>query len=66
MLFVQAFFPLIDGLTSLALTGFETVKAYLSVKITKYNKQIKEMTQPSDSVKNKIGFIQEEDDDDIL
>lgn len=34
---VQMFFPLIDGLTALLLSGLEALKGYFGLKVTEYN-----------------------------
>lgn len=60
MLFVNSIFPLLDGLTSLALTWIEAVKAKLSTKIAAYNVQIKQ-TANQEEVKRSIGFIVEDE-----
>lgn len=60
MLFVNSIFPLLDGLTSLALTWIEAVKAKLSIKIATYNMQIKQVAN-QEEVKHSIGFVVEDE-----
>lgn len=60
MLFVNSIFPLLDGLTSLALTWLEMVKAQMSTKIALCNAQIKQAANQED-VKRAIGFVCEDE-----
>ena len=60
---VSFILPILDGLASLVLTIFETVKGYFSLKIAKYNKQLTEIRDSNEDFKplHKIGFNFEED-----
>lgn len=57
MLAVQAGFPILDSIVSLILTMLEALKGYFSLKITKFNNQIKDTLAPPDVPHmNAIGF----------
>ena len=65
MLMVQMFFPLIDGLTALILSGLEALKGYFSIKVTEYNAKMRKMVMEDDESKmNPIGFAYEEEEED--
>jgi hypothetical protein len=66
MLMVQTFFPLIDGITSVILSGLEAIKGYFGMKIAEYNHRIRKLSSEESDVKNSIGFSynnQEEEED---
>lgn len=62
---VQAFFPLIDGITAVLLTALEALKGYFGIKVAEYNSQIHKIAleDENDTPKRKIGFTMEEEDD---
>lgn len=65
MIVVQAFFPLIDGIVAVILSGLEALKGYFGLKITEYNTKIRKLSIQEDK-KNLIGFsYQEEEKDDV-
>lgn len=55
ILLISLILPIIEGLTGLLLTIIEVAKGYFSVKITKYNLQLKQMSEPNED-KHVIGF----------
>lgn len=55
MIVVQAFFPLIDGIVAVILSGLEALKGYFGLKITEYNTKIRKLSIQEDK-KNLIGF----------
>lgn len=58
------FFPLIDGLTALLLSGLEALKGYFSLKITEYNARMRRIaTEDDEPTMNPIGFTLKEEDD---
>ena len=62
MLMVQAFFPLIDGVTGVILSGLEAIKGYFAMKITEYNNRIRKINTESDA-SNSIGFRYEDQEE---
>lgn len=61
---VQAFFPLIDGITAVLLTALEALKGYFGIKVAKYNNQIRQITMTEEEPnKPLIGFCRQEDED---
>lgn len=62
---VQAFFPLIDGITAVILAALEALKGYFGIKVAEYNSQIRKITleDEDDKPKRRIGFIMGEEDD---
>lgn len=61
---VQAFFPLIDGVTAVLLAGLEALKGYFGIKVAEYNARIRKISLEDDeSKKRPIGFVMEEEDD---
>ena len=50
ILFCQIISPLIDGIASLLLTMLEVAKGYFSIKVAKYNKQMKKITFEDEEV----------------
>ena len=62
MLMVQAFFPLIDGVTAVLLAGLEALKGYFGIKVAEYNMRIRKITD-DEPKKRPIGFVVEEEDD---
>ena len=63
MLMAQMLIPLIDGITSVLLTGLEALKGYFGYKITEYNTSIRKLACEEESVKNKIGFSIDEEEE---
>jgi hypothetical protein len=63
VLLISLIIPVVEGLTSLLLTIIEVIKGYFSVKITKYNLQLKEMSATEDTAKPVIGFGCYEEED---
>ena len=63
MLMVQMFFPLIDGLTALLLSGLEALKGYFSLKVTEYNARMRKIVEEDEPTMNPIGFTLKEEDD---
>ena len=65
---VQAFFPLIDGITAVALAGLEALKGYFGIKVAEYNARIRKISLEDDEPKKRpIGFTafkEEEEEDD--
>ena len=59
---VQAFFPLIDGVTAVLLTGLEALKGYFGIKVAEYNMRIRKISD-DEPKKSPIGFVMEEEDD---
>jgi hypothetical protein len=62
MLMVQAFFPLIDGVTAALLTGLEALKGYFGIKVAEYNMRIRKISD-EESKKRPIGFVMEKEND---
>lgn len=62
MLMVQAFFPLIDGVTAVLLAGLEALKGYFGIKVAEYNMRIRKISD-DEPKKKPIGFAMEEEDD---
>jgi hypothetical protein len=62
MLMVQAFFPLIDGVTAVLLAGLEALKGYFGIKVAEYNMRIRKISD-DELKKRPIGFVMEEEDD---
>lgn len=60
---VQMFFPLIDGLTALLLSGLEALKGYFSLKVTEYNARMRKIVEEDEPTMNPIGFTLKEEDD---
>lgn len=67
---VQAFFPLIDGITAVVLAGLEALKGYFGIKVAEYNACIRKISLEDDEPKKRlIGFTtfeeegEEEDDE---
>lgn len=65
ILLVSLIIPVVEGLTGLLLTIIETIKGYFSIKITKYNMQLKQMSVEDDT-KTIIGFGDYEEDNNGL
>ena len=63
----QSLLPLLDGLTTVILSGFEALKGYFGMKIAEYNNRIRKINLDDDSKNKKpIGFYcdtQEDEDD---
>lgn len=62
MLMVQAFLPLIDGVTAVLLAGLEALKGYFGIKVAEYNMRIRKISD-DEPKKRPIGFVMEEEDD---
>lgn len=60
---VQMFFPLIDGLTALLLSGLEALKGYFGLKVTEYNASMRKIVEEDEPTMNPIGFTLKEEDD---
>ena len=60
---VQMFFPLIDGLTALLLSGLEALKGFFGLKVTEYNTRIRKLVEEDEPTMNPIGFALEEEND---
>lgn len=60
---VQMFFPLIDGLTALLLSGLEALKGYFGLKVTEYNARMRKIVEEDEPTMNPIGFTLKEEDD---
>ena len=56
ILMVQVFFPLIDGVTAVILSGLEALKGYFGIKIAEYNNRIRKISLQEPDTKNPIGF----------
>lgn len=56
ILMVQVFFPLIDGVTAVILSGLEALKGYFGIKIAEYNNRIRKISLQEPDIKNPIGF----------
>lgn len=65
MLTVQAFFPLLDGITSFLLTLLEVGKGYFGVKVAEYNARLKKISYASEesSSVRQIGFTFENEEE---
>ena len=61
---VQALFPLIDGITAVLLAGLEALKGYFGIKAAEYNIRIRTMTE-DEPKKHQIGFVMEEEDEQV-
>lgn len=57
------FFPLIDGLTALLLSGLEALKGYFGLKVTEYNARMRKIVEEDEPTMNPIGFTLKEEDD---
>ena len=57
------FFPLIDGLTALLLSGLEALKGYFGLKVTEYNARMRKIVEKDEPTMNPIGFTLKEEDD---
>ena len=62
MLMVQAFLPLIDGVTAVLLAGLEALKGYFGIKVAEYNMRIRKISD-DEPKKRPLGFVMEEEDD---
>ena len=62
MLMVQAFLPLIDGVTAVLLAGLEALKGYFGIKVAEYNMRIRKISD-DEPRKRPMGFVMEEEDD---
>lgn len=61
---VQVLFPLMDGITSVILSGLEALKGYFGMKVSEYNIKIRKMTLQDDVPEMRpIGFTFEEEDE---
>ena len=56
MVTVQFLFPLGEGVCGVLLTGLEALKGYFSVKVAKYNAQLRKLSEPTAQDMNQIGF----------
>ena len=72
IIFVQWIIPLVDGLINLLLTQFEVWKGYMTVKISKSQQKISNMSkEPQENINTPIGFAileeeEEQTDEEVL
>ena len=63
IIFIQICSPILDSLTSLILTMIEVIKGYFSIKIARYNLQVKKDYAKEEKTMPLIGFEREEEEE---